>query len=354
MRGTEVAPPTRGAVPLLARLRRPGPLVAIAVAYLGLVTGIMIWRGISVSPDYLLFLMVPVAVLSGRFLRFVGDWVPFVAIFLGWEAMRGVAAETGFSPHVGDLAGAERWLFDGRLPTAVLQSTITPSGAGRAVDYLATVVYFCHFAVPLATGLVLWLVDRTQYLRYVTALMGMAFAAFVVFLLLPTAPPWYALNEGVVSGFHKIIGTTLPSSVSPYYTSLNPNQVAAMPSLHAAFPLLGALALARVSRRAAWVAGAWSVLVWFCVVYLGEHYVVDVLAGILLAVLSWTVLMRLAVPRVGALRDAAPILDADAVPTPQRVPVDGTPVLGAEPAVLVTASGTWGSEAADDEPRAVA
>jgi hypothetical protein len=31
--------------------RRPGPLVALALVYLLLVSGVMIWRGISVSPD---------------------------------------------------------------------------------------------------------------------------------------------------------------------------------------------------------------------------------------------------------------------------------------------------------------
>lgn len=339
--GRETVPrPRRWA--LVARARRPGPLVALALSYLGLATGIMIWRGISVSPDYLLLLMVPVALLSGRLLRFLGDWVPFVAIFLGWEAMRGIAAETGFPPHVGDLASAELWLFHGHLPTAALQAAIEPSGVGRAVNYLATVVYFCHFAVPLATGLVLWLVDRTQYLRYVTALMGMAFAAFVVFLLLPSAPPWYALDRGVVSGFHKIIGSTLPSAVSPYYTSLNPNQVAAMPSLHAAFPLLGALALRRVSPWASRVALGWSVLVWFCVVYLGEHYVVDVLAGILFAGLSWTALVRLAIPRIVALQ--GPL-----VPDAGRAGPRPTAVVAAAAEGFILDPAT-----APDEPRAVA
>jgi len=134
----------------LRRLRRPGPLVSVSLAYLGLATGVMIWRGISVSPDYLLLLMVPVALLSGRFVRFLGDWVPFVAIFLGWEAMRGIAPKTGISPHVGDLAAAERWLFGGHLPSASLQGWIDHGAGGTAVDYLATVAYFCHFVVPLA------------------------------------------------------------------------------------------------------------------------------------------------------------------------------------------------------------
>jgi membrane-associated phospholipid phosphatase len=290
---------------VLHHVRRPGPLVAISLAYLLAAAGIMIWRGISVSPDYLLFLLIPVALLSGRFLGFLRDWVPFVVIFLGWEAMRGVAPKTGFAPHVADLAHAETALFGGHLPTAVLQQALNVGALGRVLSYAATVVYFCHFVFPLAVGMVLWLTDRVQFVRFTTALMGMALVAFVIFLLVPTAPPWYAEQHGVISGFQKIIGTTLPSSVSPYYQGLNPNPVAAFPSLHAAFPFLGFLALLRIYPRAAWSAFAWCIAVWFSVVFLGEHYVVDVIGGVILAGLSWLVMMRVAVPRVRALQSRA-------------------------------------------------
>jgi len=285
----------------LKMVRRPGLLVGLSLLYLGLASGLMIWRGISVSPDYLLLLMVPIAVLSGRLSHFLRDWVPFVAIFLAWEAMRGIAPKLGIAPHVRDLAGAEQWVFGGHLPTQVLQSLLHGS-AERTAAVVGTVVYFCHFVFPLAVGLVLWLVDRTQFLRYTTCLMAMALATFVVFLLLPAAPPWYAENLGVVSGFRKLIDTTLPSAVSPYYHSLNPNPVAAFPSLHAAFPFLSFLALRDVYPRASWIALAWCIVVWVSVVYLGEHYVLDVVAGIALAAGSWWILIRVAVPRVALLR----------------------------------------------------
>ena len=79
----------------LGYVRRPGPLVAVSLAYLILVSAVMIWRGVSVSPDYLLLILVPVALLSGRSLRFLRDWVPFIALFLGYEAVRGIAPKSG-------------------------------------------------------------------------------------------------------------------------------------------------------------------------------------------------------------------------------------------------------------------
>ena len=285
----------------LRRLRRPGPLVLIALVYLIAVTGVMIWRDISVSPDYILLLLVPLALLSGRFLGFLRDWVPFIAIFLGYEAMRGLAPKIGIAPHLNDIVSIETTLFGGHVPSAVLQSW-TPGLLGDVLADLGTIVYFCHFAFPFGVGMVLWLADRTQFLRYSAALMGMAFLGFFIFLLLPTAPPWYAENHGVITGVTKLIDTTLPSYISPYYHVLNSNPVAAFPSLHVAFPFLSFLALRHVYPRAAWIAFAWTLLVCFSVVYLGEHWAVDAFAGLIFAAVCWAFMMRVVVPHVRVLR----------------------------------------------------
>jgi membrane-associated phospholipid phosphatase len=282
-------------------------MVAFSVFYVVAISGIMIWRGISVSPDYLLAIFVPVALLSGHLFRFLRDWVPFVAIFLGYEAMRGIVHDDGITPQVASLANLEKWLFFGYDPSSVLQHAVSGSTL-HVLAVMATVVYFCHFVVPLLVGLVLWLKDRTQYLRFATALLGMCLVAFVFFMLVPTAPPWYANQAGVLPGVRDLVSNTLPSAVSPFYQSLNPNPTAAFPSLHSAFPFLCFLSLRSVYPRGAWVALAWSFIVFTSVVFLGEHYVVDVIGGVVLACGAWWVVMRLMVPRVAVLRSARPTL----------------------------------------------
>ena len=306
---------------VLRRVRRPGPLVALSLAYLAAVSGVMIWRGISVSPDYLLLLLVPVALLSGRLHAFVRDWVPFVALFLGYEAMWGIAPNSGIAPHVGGMVRAETALFGGVDPGAWLQARL---GSWHWLVIACTVIYFCHFAFPIAVGMVLWLVDRTKFLRYVVALMGMSFAAFVIFLLVPTAPPWLAHNERLLPGVSNLINGAVPSAISPYFRLLDANPVAAFPSLHGAYPLLGALALWTVSRRAGVLTLLWCGAVWFSVVYLGQHYIIDVLGGIVFAAGSWAVITHLVVPRV-------PVLSAVAAATPESANVDnaGEPLASA-------------------------
>jgi membrane-associated phospholipid phosphatase len=282
----------------LRRIRRPGPLVALSIGYLALVSGIMIWRGISVDPDYLLLIMVPLALLTGRFFAFLRDWVPFVALFLGYEALSGVAPKLGLTPHIYGMVRVERWLFLGRSPNEVLQRHL---GDLKWLAIVCTIVYFCHFLYPLLVGLVLWLVNRPSFLRYVVALLGMSFAAFVVFLLFPTAPPWYAHNVGALPGVHNLVSRSLPSAVSPYFRLLDADRLAAFPSLHAAYPTLGALALWQVNRRTAFFTVPWCLLVWFSVIFLGQHYAIDVIGGVLLAVASWLVMTRLVAPHLKVL-----------------------------------------------------
>jgi membrane-associated phospholipid phosphatase len=278
-------------------LRRPGPLVALSLVYLLLVSGVMIWRGISVSPDYLLLILVPVAVLSGRFVRFLRDWVPFIALFLGYEAVRGIAPKSHIPVHYGFIIRVDKAMFGGTDPSQWLQAHL---GDLHWLAIACTVVYFCHFIIPIAVGMVLWLVDRVQFLRFTVALLAMSFAAFVVFLLVPVAPPWLANHHHLLPGVHSLIA--LPSSVSPYYNWLDPDSAAAFPSLHSAYPLLAALALWPVTRRGAAFAFTWSAAVWFSVVYLGQHYVTDVIGGIVFALLTWLIMTQILVPMIPALQ----------------------------------------------------
>jgi hypothetical protein len=73
---------------------------------------------------------------------------------------------------------------------------------------------------------------------------------------------------------------------------INPNQVAAFPSLHAGFPFLAFLFARRAFGRIGWSMLAYSACVWFAIVYLADHYVVDILGGLAYASAAYWLVMH--------------------------------------------------------------
>jgi membrane-associated phospholipid phosphatase len=257
-----------------------------SVLYLALIFGVMLWRGISIEPEWVVLALLMIAIALGRGRTFVADWGPFLILFFGYEAMRGFAANTGFAPH--DLSGMERLVFAGTLPTLTIQHAFYQVEAVNPQDVVAMFFYFMHFPLPIVVGFVFWIRSREHYRRFIASLLLMAVLSFITYLFWPSAPPWYQFQEGRVPDsqvVHKILNETVDKLwgnnyfVSPLYTHLNPNKFAAFPSLHAAFPALAAVYAWSRYRPLAIGLILWTAGVLMSIVYLGEHYVVDALAG---------------------------------------------------------------------------
>jgi membrane-associated phospholipid phosphatase len=263
----------------------------------------MLWRGIEIEPQWVVLALLLIAVALGRGRQFVVDWAPFLLLFFAYEVMRGFAGKTGFPPH--DVSGAESALFGGTLPSVTLQHAFYRPTTIGPQDWVAMVFYFLHFPLPIVVGFAFWVSDRDHYWRFVSALLLMSFAAFVTYLFWPTAPPWIQHPHEV----HKVIDETVRKwgvayYVSPVYTHLNPNLYAAFPSLHAAFPALAAVYAWRRHRLLALGLVTWAACVWVAIVYLGEHYFVDALAGLGYAVAA-ALVVELAARRLRPPRSAS-------------------------------------------------
>jgi membrane-associated phospholipid phosphatase len=262
--------------------------------YLVAVLVLMVGLRVTPSPDVVAVLLALCAVLMGRGIAFVRDWGPFVVTFLAWEMMRGIANEFGQAVHSDSVIAIERALFGGRIPSEVLQAAFYEPAIVNWYDVVFTVVYSSHFFFPLAFAFFLWLRRRERYYPYVAALMLTSFAAFATFLLLPVAPPRYAFQYGealAVADVAKETGIQIGwYGFNFAYGHLVGNPVAAFPSMHAAYPVLVALFLAERSRLAtlAWL--PFLLTIWVATVYLGHHYVIDLLGGALYAVVAYLII----------------------------------------------------------------
>ena len=255
-------------------------LLVGSLVYLGLIFGVMLRFGIEIEPQWVALALLVIAVALGRGKQFIADFLPFLLLFFAYELMRGFAAKTGIAPY--DLAPLERTVFAGQVPTLLLQRAFYSPGRLGLLDLTAMFFYFMHFVLPVAVGFVFWLSSREHYWRFVAALLLLSFLAFVTYLFFPSTPPWLQFPGEV----HKITNETVSKLglnyfVSPLYSRLNPNLYAAFPSLHAAYPALAAFYARRRHPLLALALVAWALCVWFSIIYLGEHYVVDVLDGLL-------------------------------------------------------------------------
>ena len=279
-------------------------LVGLIAGYIAILSGLMIARGVSLTPDVLLIGLGLAALLIGRGKLFLRDWIPFIGLFFAYELMRGYADNFGAAVHVEDVLALERLLFLGNVPTQVLQAALHPATGVDPWAVLGTIFYFLHFPLPLAIAFFLWLRQRRAFYDYVAALIVLSMAGFVTYLLLPVAPPWWAAERGLLPGveYLKEQGFTDLARMFGFegrylfsYTiyQINPNQVAAVPSLHAAYPFLAWLFARRaLGRPAGWLMLAYSVCVWLAIVYLADHYVVDILAGLVYAGAAYWAVMH--------------------------------------------------------------
>ena len=296
-----VAPPEAPHSQTLGR-RNDRLLLALVGGYIVLLSALMIARGVSITPDVLLVALGLAAVLLGRGRLFLRDWIPFIGLFFAYELMRGYADNLGLSVHVTDVIDAERWVFLGHVPTADLQAWLHPAAGVDVLAVLATIFYFLHFPLPIAVGFFLWLRRRRVYYDFVAALIVLSMAGFVTYLLLPVAPPWYAARDGLLPGvvylkdqgfndLARFFGFEGKYIYSYTIYNINPNQVAAFPSLHAGYPFLAFLFARRTFGRIGWLMIGYSVCVWFSIVYLADHYVVDILGGLAYAAVAyWAVI----------------------------------------------------------------
>jgi membrane-associated phospholipid phosphatase len=295
---TPVQSGTPNAVPGQARLTRMTNV--FMAAYLVAVLILMLGLSVQPTPDVVIVVLAIAALFMGRGLSFLRDWVPFLMLFLAWEMMRGIANEFGTAVHSDDVIAVERAIFGGRVPAEVLQAAFYQAGQVHWYDVTFTLAYASHFFFPIALAFILWMGRRERYYPYVAALMLTSFAAFATFLVFPVAPPRYAFQYGdalAVVDVAKETGTQLAwNGFNFAYNNLVGNPVAAFPSLHAAYPVLIALFLAERWPKAALAWLPMAAVIYLATIYLGHHYVIDLMAGAAYALVAY-LLVRMLWPR---------------------------------------------------------
>ncbi len=250
-------------------------------------------------------------------------------------------AEQAGRVHIDYPIAIDRALGLGELPTVRLQhrlARVGPEGPRwRTLDKALVWTHWSWFMVP--HGALAYILLR--YPRRFERAAAMTYAVFdvgaMIYWVLPTAPPWYAASAPengrgpLASESERAVGAhPAPRRMvevrrmmveygesfwrdgwGSLYSVFGGNPLAAMPSLHFATSVMAALLLAETGPVAGAAGWAYASTLGFALVYLGEHYVADLLGGAAL-----TVAVRRLGPRAGpALRRcerAVAVLEAKA------------------------------------------
>jgi PAP2 superfamily protein len=247
--------------------------------------------GLGLTPDrYLFVLLVPALVLRQP-RKYLADFVPFALLLVFYSEFRGIAHLVRPHPWYTPQLRLERFMFDGHLPTLVVQQALgtAPNAVAAHAAVIATQL---HFIVPPILAFVLWMRRRALFYRFAITMLVLSFAAAIVFLVYPAAPPWAAsdaqLTPTVVHITHsrETLSAGASGVAAPSLTRLIPkNPYAAIPSLHAGyafFVFLFVTVLAWRTRWRWWIgcgAALYPIVEASAVVYTGDHYVIDTLIG---------------------------------------------------------------------------
>lgn len=275
----------------------------LVVGYLALLTVLGVGFGVRLTLDVV---VVGAALASSMLLlrsrashrwQAIRAWIPFVVLATAYELIRGFGPAVIARANIDDIPALERILFGGRLATELLQTALRPLSGVDMLAVGASVVYMLHTPLPVVVGAYLWWRHRRLFYDFLAALVILSIAAFATYLIYPAAPPWWAAAVGHLSGPG---GEPLVSYLKPgafdslgagsgidgralfamTFGDISPDPVAAFPSLHAAYPLLAYLFLRRIGGPVAWAMLGFTSAAWFSIVYLGDHYVVDILGAI--------------------------------------------------------------------------
>lgn len=244
-----------------------------------------------ITPDLFFIGAVILVASTGKLGRFVKDWAPLLLILFFYEYVRAFVPNMLERTHTTEFIVADTWLF-GFIPTMRLQEALW-FGKVRIFDIFLVFSYTLHFVMPQIFAFSLWIKSRMMFRLFAVSLVALSIAGVITYYIYPATPPWLASAWGYVKevefianhvyrsmNFHHLF--SIPKELS-LYAAAGANPVAAFPSLHVAYPFLIALFATYFYKIKGLFVLIYPYIIMFTVIYTGDHWYVDVIAGVIYA-----------------------------------------------------------------------
>lgn len=253
---------------------------------------VFLFQLFTVFPKILIFLLIVLsAIIFSKLQILIKDWLVFVAFVYLFDSLRGsiyiLICKLNLPVYTFYVITIESFLFK-KIPSVFLQTRLLASTAPENFSWLEkflTVIHGSHFAAFLLVGFLIWLNKPAHFRVYKISFYLAMSVGLLGYLSVPTVPPWMAASQfnllPPLTHFNVALFNIIIPDIS---NGFDTNPIAAMPSLHALFPILCSFLLWPLYRWKAAPFYFYTLLILFTIVYSGDHYVTDILAGLILAI----------------------------------------------------------------------
>lgn len=279
----------------------------IVVSVISLAYLMLSWWLVGCKPDQLVlvFIFNSLFFLSPVTRKFIIGFSIFIVYWIVFDYMKAFPNYNYNTVHIADLYNLEKRLFGIHFNGLLL----TPNEYWRLngaalLDIAGGIFYLCWIPVPLAFAGFLFFKNRKQFLYFSLTFVLVNLLGFGIYYLYPAAPPWYVAYHGFnfypatpgnsagLAKFDQFFDAAVFKSIY----AKGSNVFAAMPSLHSAYPVI--VFYYGLKNRLGIINLFFALVmlgIWFTAVYAGHHYLLDVLAGIvcaLVGILAFNLLIR--------------------------------------------------------------
>lgn len=223
-------------------------------------------------------------------------WIFYLLLVLSYWQLQYVVTSSFQECHGSGIIALEKSLF-GKLPVVWLQEHLY-RGHRTWYEYVFALFHASLFFIPVAFPLIMQLRRSLARMKRATvALTLISLAGYLTYVLFPLTPPWMASLENMIPNVERItiraLGEMAPGGI---ISAFSPSPRGAMPSMHTGVPVL---VLMMAFREFGWRAWWFTIIVLgicFEIAYGAEHYIVDIIAGIIYAILAYVVVYRFLIP----------------------------------------------------------
>jgi membrane-associated phospholipid phosphatase len=213
-------------------------------------------------------------------------WIGF---YFAYQMARGLADHGGTAEAFAN----GRWVIDVQRDLHSMVELTLQKGVERSsllIQATSWTYWLSQFVVVGMALLWVYFKEHGRFLRLRDTLITANLIGLVGYVLVPTAPP----RMFPEAGFHDTLQAHAAVDHSTGIVAFTSNPYAAMPSLHSADALIVGVTMALVVRhswaKALWL--AWPAWVWFSVMATGNHFWLDIAAGVLVAGVAAALVMR--------------------------------------------------------------